>query len=124
MASLDPPAALTAPADVDVELPVDGFARILDLELLSNMPLVEQTTAVGAAVKQRCLSNFIDLPGGGRLAVGLGPVLFAGLAAGLLGLAGGRALGERAAWRLPARVASSSWRPRQSFSACRSRRRR
>src|SRR5262249_36055799 len=33
--------------------------------------------------------------GSGRLAVGLGAVIFTGLAAGLLGLAGGSALGER-----------------------------
>jgi len=45
--------------------------------------------------------------------VDLGAVIIAGLAAGLLGLAGGRSLGAKgAAWRLPARVASSSWRRR------------
>jgi hypothetical protein len=38
--------------------------------------------------------NFIDLIGGGRSAVGLGAIVLAGLAAGLLGLAVGPALGE------------------------------
>ena len=36
-----------------------------------------------------------DLVGGGRLAMGLGAVVLAGLASGLLGLARGLALGER-----------------------------
>jgi hypothetical protein len=38
--------------------------------------------------------NLIDLFGAGRLAMGLGAVVLAGLASGLLGLAGGLALGE------------------------------
>src|SRR5262245_56373366 len=66
MAALDPAAALTALADVDVELPVDGLARDLDLKLLGGVGLVERTTAVGAAVRQRCLVDLIDLVGGGR----------------------------------------------------------
>ena len=94
MAPLDAAPALTALTDVDVELPVDGPAGDLDLELLGGVGLVERTTAVGAAVRQRCLVDLIDLVGAGRLAMGLGAVVFAGLAAGLLGLAGGLALGE------------------------------
>jgi hypothetical protein len=38
--------------------------------------------------------DLVDLFRAGRLAAGLGAVVFAGLAAGLLGLAGGRPLGE------------------------------
>jgi hypothetical protein len=38
--------------------------------------------------------GFIDLVGPGRLAVGFGAVILTGLAAGLLGLARGLALGE------------------------------
>jgi hypothetical protein len=95
MAPPHAPVALTALADMDVELPVDGLARDLDLELLGGVGLVERTAAVGAAIRQRCLVDLIDLFGAGRLAVGLGAVILAGLAAGLLGLAGGLALGER-----------------------------
>jgi hypothetical protein len=38
--------------------------------------------------------NLLDLVGAGRLAVGLGAVVLAGIAAGLLGLVGELALGE------------------------------
>ena len=51
MAPLDAAAALTALADVDVELPVDGPAGDLDLELLGGVGLVEGRAAVGAAVR-------------------------------------------------------------------------
>jgi hypothetical protein len=94
MASLHPTAALPALADVNVELPVDGPARDLDLELLGDVSLVEGAAAVGAAVRQRRLVDLVDLPGAGRLAMGLGAVVLAGLAAWLVGLAGGLALGE------------------------------
>jgi hypothetical protein len=73
---------------------VNGLARDLDLELLGDVRLVERTAAAGAAVRQGRLVNLIDLVKGGRLAVGLDPVVSAGLAAGLLGLVGGRSLGE------------------------------
>src|SRR5262249_51235529 len=94
MAPLNPPVALLALADVDVELPVDGLARDLDLVLLGDVRLVEQAAAVGAAVRQRRLVDLVDLFGAGWLAVGLAAVVFAGLAAGPLGLAGRLALGE------------------------------
>jgi hypothetical protein len=94
MASLDPTVALTALADVDVELAVDGPARDLDLELLGNMGFVKGPATVGAGVGQERLVDLIDLLGAGRLAVALGAVVFAGLAAGFLGLAHGLALGE------------------------------
>jgi hypothetical protein len=94
MASLNPTVALAALADVDVELSVDGLARDLDLVLLGDVGLVQGAAAIGAAVRQRRLVNLIHLVGGGRLAVGLGAVVLAGLAAGLLGLARGLALGE------------------------------
>jgi uncharacterized protein (TIGR03067 family) len=95
MASLNPTVALTALADVDVELPVNGLARDLDLELLGDVGLVQGAAASGADVGQVRLVNLVDLFRAGRLAVGFGAVSFAGLAAGLLGLAGGLALGER-----------------------------
>src|SRR5262249_8838168 len=83
-----------APADVDVELPVDGPARDLDRELLSDVGLVEWGAAVGASLGQRRLVDFVDLFWAGRLAVGLGAVVLARLAAGLLGLVWGLAPGE------------------------------
>jgi hypothetical protein len=95
MAPLDPAVALAAPADVDVELPVDGLARDLDLELLGDVSFVERPAAVGAAVRQWHLVDLVDQFWAGRLAVGLGAVVLAGLAAGPLGLVCGLALGER-----------------------------
>src|SRR5262249_50177444 len=79
---------------VDVELPVDRLARDLDLELLSDMGFVERAATVGAAVGERCLVNLVDLFGRRWLTVGLGAVGLAGLAAGVLGLIRGLALGE------------------------------
>src|SRR5262249_50015262 len=94
MAPLNPTVTVTALTDVDVELPVDGLARDLDLELLGDMRFVQRAAAIGAGAGQRRLVDLVDLLGAGRLAVGLGAVVLAGLAAGLLGLAGGLALGE------------------------------
>ena len=83
-----------APADVDVELAVDGLARDLDLELLGDVGLVEGAAAGEADVGQGRLVDLVDLFGAGRLAVGLGAVVLARLAARLLGLGRGLALGE------------------------------
>src|SRR5262249_43952696 len=94
VASLNPPVALPALPDVDVELPVDGLAWDLDLELLGNAGLVEGAAAVGAAVRQRCLVDLIDLAGGGRLAMSLGAIVLVRLATGFPGLARRLALGE------------------------------
>src|SRR5262249_8135096 len=94
MPALNPPAALTALTDVDVELAVNGLARDLHLELLGGMRLVERATAIRASVGQGRLVDLVDLLGAGRLAVGLRTVVLAGLTAGLLGLAGGLALGK------------------------------
>jgi hypothetical protein len=94
MAPLDAAPALTALPDVDVELAVNRLARDLNLELLGDVGLVERPATVGANVWQGRLVCFVDLVGRRRLAAGFGAVIFAGLAAGLLGLAGGLALGE------------------------------
>src|SRR5262249_55584222 len=94
MPSLDPTVALPAPADVDVELAVDGLARDLDLELLGDVGLVEGAAAVGAGVGQTRLVDLVNLLGAGRWAVGLGAVVLAGLAPGLLRVRFGLALGE------------------------------
>src|SRR6516165_7128015 len=94
MAPLNAAVAVPALADVNVELPVDGLARDLDLELLGDAGLVERAAAGGAGVGQGRLVDLVDLLGAGRLAMGFGAVVFAGLAAGLLGLVGGLALGE------------------------------
>jgi hypothetical protein len=85
---------VAAPVGVDVELAVNGLARDLHLELLGDVGFVGGAAAIGAGVGQVRLVNLIDLFGTGRPTVGLGAVLFARLAAGLLGLVGGLALGE------------------------------
>ena len=94
VASLNPTLALATPADVDVELPVNGLARDLDLELLGDVSLVEGAAAVGADLGQRRLVDLVDLLGGRRLAVGLGAVILARLPSGLLGVRLGLALGK------------------------------
>src|SRR5262249_61821572 len=66
MASLDPAAAPAALTDVDIELPVDGLARDLNLELLGDGRLVERPAAVGASVRQGRLVDLADLCGIGR----------------------------------------------------------
>src|SRR5262245_22167646 len=96
MAPLHPATALTAPADVDVELPVNGLARDLDLELLGDVSLVQGAATIGAAVRQRCLVDLVNLLGAGRLAVSLGAVVLAGLAARFARAGLGLALGEGA----------------------------
>ena len=58
------------------------------------MGLVEGAATVGADVGQGRLVDLVDLVRGGRLAMGLGAVVLAGLAPWLLGLVGGLALGE------------------------------
>jgi hypothetical protein len=94
MAPLNLTVALTAPPDVNVELPVNGLSRNLDLELLGDVSLVERSTAIGASTWQRSFVSFIDLVGARRLAVVFEAVILAGLAAGLLGPSGGQSLGE------------------------------
>src|SRR5262249_41368555 len=94
MASLHPAVAPSALADVDVELPVDGLARDLDLELLGDVCLVERAAAAGAAARQRRLVDLVDLFGGRRVAGGLGAVVLARLAPRGLGGWVGLALGE------------------------------
>src|SRR5262249_10818321 len=86
--------APTTLADVDVELPVNGLARDLDLELLGDAGFVEGAATVGAGMGQGGLVDLVDLLGAGRLSVGLGAIVFAGLSAGRLGLASGLAFGE------------------------------
>jgi hypothetical protein len=79
---------------VDVELAVDGLAGDVHLELLGNMGFVERAAAIGADLGQQCLVDLVDLLGRGWLSVGVGALVFARLAAGLLGLVGRRALGK------------------------------
>jgi hypothetical protein len=82
MASLHATMALTALTDVDVELPVDGLARDLDLELPGDAGFIERSAAVRADIRQGRLVNLVDLFGGRWLAVGLGAIVLARLAAG------------------------------------------
>lgn len=72
MAALNPAAALAALADVDVELPVDGFTRDLDLVLLSDMGFIEGPPQSGQALG-RCASwtsSICSGLGGRRWALG------------------------------------------------------
>src|SRR5262245_26339379 len=94
MALLNAALALTAPADVDVELSVNRFTRDLNLELLGGVGFVEWTATVGADLGQRCLVALVNLFRRRGLAVGLGAVVFAGLAARLAGVGLVLALGE------------------------------
>jgi hypothetical protein len=86
--------ALTTLANVDVELAVNGFTRNLHLELLGNVGFVERSAAIRADVGQGCLVNFVDLFGGRRLAVGLGAIVLARLAAWFARVRFRLALGE------------------------------
>jgi hypothetical protein len=94
MASLHAAVALTALADVDVELSVDRLAWDLDLELLSDVSFVEGSAAVRTDVGQGRLVDLVDLFGGRWLAVRLGAIVFARLAAGFARIELGLALGE------------------------------
>jgi hypothetical protein len=89
MTPLNAAVALTASADMNVELAVNGLARDLHLELLGDVRLVERAAAAGASVWQGRLVGLIDLVGLRWLAVGFGAVICAGPAPGSLGLAGG-----------------------------------
>jgi hypothetical protein len=92
IAPLNPPVALPALPDMDVELPVDGLARDLDLELLGDAGFVERASTVGADRRQLRFVDFVDV--GGGLPMGLGAVIRAGLTAGPLRLVLRRPLGE------------------------------
>ena len=94
MASLNPAVALTALADVDIELSMDRLARNLHLELLSNVGFVEWAAAIGADIGQQCLVNLVNLFGSRWLAVSLGAVVLARLTARLKRMELGLALGE------------------------------
>ena len=66
MPSLNAALARTALPDVDVELPVNGLARYLDLELLGDVGFVKRAATAGADLGQRCLVDLIDQVWGGR----------------------------------------------------------
>ena len=71
MTPLHAAAALTAPPNVDVELPVNGLARDLDLVLVGDMRLLDRPAAVGAGPGQARLVDLVDV--GRGLPMGLGP---------------------------------------------------
>ena len=80
MASLEALVAAAAAADMDVELAVDGAARDLDLVLVRDVRFLDGPAASGADFGQGCFVGFVDA--GGGLAMGLGAIVRAGLAAG------------------------------------------
>jgi hypothetical protein len=90
-----PHAAVAAPAaaDVNVELPMNRPAWNFNLVLLVDMRFGQGTAAVGTGIWQRRLVGLIDVFR--RLAMGLDAVIFAGLAAGLLGFGLRGSLGKR-----------------------------
>src|SRR4051812_15223819 len=92
MPALHAAAAFVAAADVNVEPAVNRPTRNFDLILLVDMCLFNITAAIRALLGQRRLVNFVDLLG--RLAMGLGAVVFARLATGFLRLGLGRSFGE------------------------------
>jgi hypothetical protein len=96
MASLNAAAALTALADVNVELPVNGLARNLHLELMSNVGFVEKTATLRAGIRQACLVDLVDLIGARRLAVSFGAIVPSRLAARFVRVRLGLTLGEGA----------------------------
>ena len=94
MVSLYAAMALTALADVDVELAVNRPARNLHLKLLGNVRFVEKSAAVGAGVGQRRFVNLVNLFGSRKLAVGLGAIVLARLPAWFARIELGLALRE------------------------------
>ena len=94
MASLNAALALTALANMDVELTVNGLARNLHLELLSDVGFVEGAAAVRAGIRQGGLVDLVDQIWAGRLAVSLGAIVLSRLAARLARMELGLALGE------------------------------
>ena len=80
-------------ADVNVELALNRPTRNLDLILVVDTSFVDRTAAVRASVGERRFEGLVDVFG--RRAMGLGAVVLAGFAAGLLRLGFGRPLGER-----------------------------
>jgi hypothetical protein len=72
VAPLNAATALAALTDVDVELPVDGLARDLDLELLGDMGFVEGPPQSGQKWGKGAswTSSICSGPGGWRWALG------------------------------------------------------
>jgi hypothetical protein len=94
MASLNAALAVTALANVDVELTVNGLTRNLDLELLSDVGFVKGTATLRAGIRQGCLVDLVDLIWAGRLAVSLGAIVLSRLAAWPTRIELGLAFGE------------------------------
>jgi hypothetical protein len=94
MAALHPPGATAAVADMDIELAMNRPARDLDLILLLDVGFVERAAAIGTGIGQRGFVDFVDVRRRRWRSVALTAIVFAGLAAGLLGLGLRRSLGE------------------------------
>ena len=87
--------AAVAAADVDVELPDDGLAGDVGLELGGDFGLDDGAAAAGAGVGEWGLEDLVDAVGGGRRSVAVGAVGLAGLSSGSLGVGLGWSLAER-----------------------------
>ena len=88
-------ATVAATATVDVELSDDRPARDIRLILVDDVAFVEAAATTGTAIGQSGFVDFVDLLRGGRQALAVGAVLFAGLAARFPGLCRRRLLRKR-----------------------------
>jgi hypothetical protein len=94
VASLDALAAITAAADVNIELTDDGSARDFGLVLLADRSFLNGAATMRASVGKGRLMDFVDSSRGWGQAVAMPAVGGPGLTARSLGLGLGWPLGE------------------------------
>jgi len=90
---LDPPPAVSAPSDLDVELAPDHFAGDLCLELPLELEVLELSTTARTLARQRSFENLVDSQQ--YPAEGLPAIVPSGLAARFLRIGNRVVLRER-----------------------------